>query len=61
MTQIAGVAQSTVSPNHYQLSGDEISILYSPTAGPVMPGGEKSLVIRTNREHKPFVAIEFVA
>lgn len=39
MTQNPEVAQNTVSPNHYELSGDGISILYLPTAGPVTPGG----------------------
>jgi hypothetical protein len=30
---------NTISPNHYELSGDGISISYLPTAGPAAPGG----------------------
>lgn len=28
-----------VAPNHYQLMGDNISIVYSPNAGPITPSG----------------------
>src|SRR6516164_7651491 len=39
MAQSPQAAQNVVAPDFYQLSGDGISITYSPSAGPVRPHG----------------------